>query len=106
MPALGLPAGPSPSRTLYVREREMMLACLERERLVAPLALRFVVGLTRGHLARRQRIMLLAWALALLVPSPRLRERCIRMKRSSVNRSRLVRAVLTLLMGRPVRMPG
>ena len=106
VPALGLPAGPSPERTLYVREREMMLACLERGRLVAPLALRFVAGLTRTHLPPKQKIVFAAWALALLVPSPRLRDRCIRMKRSSVNRSRLVRAVLAVLMGRPARVPG
>ena len=105
--ALG-PTVPSPPRVpLYVREREMMMACLQGRLMVASLVWRFVAGLLRTHLPLRQKIVFAAWAAVLLVPSAGLRSYCIRMKRSSVNRSRSLRTILNVVMGsRTIISPG
>ena len=84
---------------LYVREREMMMACLQGRWVVASLVRRFIAGLLRTHLPAKQKIVFAIWATVLLVPSAGLRSYCIRMKRSSVNRSRSLRTILNAVMG-------
>ena len=106
--ALG-PATASARHTtpLYVHEREMMVACLEGRLFVASLVWRFVAGLLRTHLPPKQKIVFTVWAAMLLVPSARLRDYCIRMKRSSANRSRGLRVILNAVMGlRTTASPG
>ena len=107
LPALGPVAPPRPAAPLYIREREMMTACLQGRLMVAPLVWRFVASLLRTHLPLKQKIVFAVWAAALLVPSAALRTYCIRMKRSSVNRSRKLRLVLNAVMGsRSTVSPG
>ncbi len=96
--ALELEVGPvSKSGSLYIREREMMLACLENKPFIGTLAWRFIAGLAASHIPVGQKLMLSAWAVALLVPSDRLRNVLMRLKRSSLNRSRSVQNAINAL---------
>ncbi len=98
MSALGAQSEPfSRSGPLYVREREMMIACLENRVFVGALVWRFIAGLSGSHLPGSQKAILCVWALALLVPSRRLRDWSMRLKRSSLNRSRGLQVVVNIL---------
>lgn len=96
--APGVPGKPfSRSSPLYVREREMMMACMENRVFVGTPVWRFIAGLSGSHLPGGQKAVLCVWALALLVPSRRLRDRSMRLKRSSLNRSRRLQVVVNVL---------
>jgi glycosyltransferase involved in cell wall biosynthesis len=87
---------------LYVRERRLMLAALGG-RGVAAEAPGFIAALWRTHVTPKQKLLLTAWALALLTPSPRLRRFLVRARRSPVNRPRALKRFLTLFL--PPRPP-
>jgi hypothetical protein len=94
----GVPGRPfSRNGPLYIREREMMMACMENRVFVGAPVWRFIAGLSGSHLPGRQKAVLCIWALALLVPSRRLRDRSMRLKRSSLNRSRGLQVVVNTL---------
>lgn len=96
--ALGVPGKPfSRNGPLYVREREMMIACMENRVFVGALVWRFIASLFGSHLPGGQKAVLCVWALALLVPSRRLRDWSMRLKRSSLNRSRGLQVVVNAL---------
>lgn len=96
--ALGVPDKPfSRNGPLYVREREMMIACMENRVFVGALVWRFIASLFGSHLPGGQKAVLCVWALALLVPSRRLRDWSMRLKRSSLNRSRGLQVVVNAL---------
>lgn len=98
MSALGVPGEPfSRNGPLYVREREMMIACMENRVFVGALVWRFIASLFGSHLPGGQKAVLCVWALALLVPSPRLRDWITRLKRSSLNRSRGLQVAVNAL---------
>lgn len=100
VPALGLPAaGFKRDGSLFVRERRLMIACLNQQRFVGLLAAKFVRQLWSTHLTLKQKILLNIWALALVIPSRRLKNHCIRMRRSAVNRPRSVQVVIAFIMG-------
>ncbi len=84
---------------LYTREREMMIACLDGALFVGHLVWSYTAQLWRTHLPLKQKLLLSLWASALLVPSVGLRRYCIRVKRSSVNRPRVMQTVLKLFTG-------
>jgi glycosyltransferase involved in cell wall biosynthesis len=83
---------------LYIRERQMMIACNDRRIFLFSQVLRFAVGVVRTHLPAKQKAMLSAWALALLVPIQSHRDRWIKMRRSSANRSQRMRRVLEFVL--------
>jgi hypothetical protein len=82
---------------LYVSEREMLIACLQGRRIVAPQIRRFVTGLVATHVPLQQKIMLSLWSMGLIVPSGRLRQSLIRSKRSAANRSRILRSMINFV---------
>jgi len=95
--ALGLNKPPFDSRPLYIHERQMMIACKENKRFVVPEVWRYVSGIPSTNLPRREKILLVAWAMCLLIPSPALRDYSIRVKRSSANRSKRLQALVNML---------
>ena len=84
---------------MYVYERRLMIACLGGQAVVVHLALRFAARLLQTEAPFRQKMMFLAWAMLLNIPVPSLRRYIIQMKRSSLNRSRRLQAVLNLVLG-------
>jgi len=98
--ALGLSGEPFPQHgPLYVREREMMIACMQNRAFVGRLVWRFIASLSSSHLPAGQKAVLSVWAVALLVPSRWLRDGCMRLKRSSLNRSRGLQVAVNVLKG-------
>jgi glycosyltransferase involved in cell wall biosynthesis len=87
------------SQPLYVSERQMMIACKEHKLFIMPEVLRFFIGLPRTHLPLKQKLIFACWAFILLIPSSNLREYCIGMKRSSANRSKRLRAIVSFIQG-------
>ncbi len=96
--ALGPAAPPRPTAPLYIREREMMMACLQGRLFIVPMVWRFVAGLLKTHLPAKQRFVFTVWATVLLLPVAGLRDYCIRMKRSSANRSKRLRMLINAVM--------
>ena len=96
--ALGVQREPfPPNGPLYVSEREMMIACMQNMTFVGRLVWRFIAGLPASHLPAGQKAVLSLWAMSLLVPSRGLRDWSMRLKRSSLNRSRGLQAVVNVL---------
>ena len=86
-----------PNGPLYVSEREMMIACMENRTFVGAMVWRFIAGLSGSHLPMGQKTVLSLWAMALLIPSRRLRGWCMRLKRSALNRSRGLQVVVNIV---------
>lgn len=87
------------AKPLYVRERELMMSALgEGERLV-PLAMNFISRLWATHVTGKQKLILTAWAIALLTPVRRLRRDLVNARRSPVNRPAAIRRMLTSILG-------
>jgi len=98
-PALGLEALPfAASQPLYVRERHLMIACNENRLFILPQVWGYVSKLLAANLTAKEKLVLTAWAVSLLVPVSVLRSRAMRMRRSSVNRSRRLQALLNFLL--------
>jgi glycosyltransferase involved in cell wall biosynthesis len=95
--ALGLKNPPFARRPLFIHERQMMIACKEYKRFIWPEVWRYVSGIPSTNLRRREKILLITWAMCLLIPSSTLRDYSIRMKRSSANRSRRLQALVNIL---------
>ena len=99
VPALGLPAaGFKRDGSLFVRERRLMIACLNQHLLIGTLVVSFIRQLWITHLTFKQKVLLSIWAVALLLPSRRLKEYCIRMRRSAVNRPKNLQAIIGFIM--------
>jgi glycosyltransferase involved in cell wall biosynthesis len=79
---------------LYVRERRLMLAALDRGESLASLAAGFIARLWRTHTAPKHRLLLTAWAVSLLAPSRGFRRWAVYARRSPVNRSSLVKRLI------------
>lgn len=86
-----------PYLPLWVREREMMIAAMENRLFIGRLVWRYIAGIPRTHLPSKQKLILTVWATALLLPSDRVRSYCIRVRRSSANRSRSLQAILNFI---------
>ena len=83
--------------TLFVLERELMIAGLEGKFLMGRAALRYVSALMRSRVPVKRKMIFGAWAIALLIPIKRLRKYLIEARRSSLNRPQHLRAAIALL---------
>src|SRR5208282_5859665 len=79
-------------KTLFTIERDLMLACFENRLFVGPLVWRYITRIKAANLRIKPKALLISWAIALLIPSARLRTYCIRAKRSPVNRPSILRS--------------
>ena len=95
--ALGLNRPPFEHRPLYIHERQMMIACKEDKIFIGPEVWRYVSGIPLTNLPRREKVLLIVWAMSLLIPSSTLRDYSIRVKRSSANRSRRLQALVNMI---------
>lgn len=86
------------AQPLYIRERQMMIACEEKRVFIGKLVWQFIAGIPGTHLPLRQKVILAVWASALLVPISAVRSYCIRTKRSSINRPNTLRIILQLIL--------
>lgn len=82
---------------LYIRERQLMIACLNSQVFVGFLVQRYVSKLWQTHVPLRQKLVLSAWAMALLVPSKHFKTKLVWMKRSSVNRPQILQSAINLV---------
>jgi glycosyltransferase involved in cell wall biosynthesis len=97
--ALGFEALPfAASQPLYVRERHLMIASNENRLFILPQVWGYVSKLLTTNLTAMEKLVFTAWAVSLLVPVSVLRSRAIRMRRSSVNRSQRLNALLNFLL--------
>jgi glycosyltransferase involved in cell wall biosynthesis len=99
LPKLNMSQPPfAPFVPVYVRERQLMIACNEGR--LFPLAefFRFVTGVLRTHLPGKQKLMLSVWASLLLIPIQSHRDNWIKMRRSSAHRSQRMRRILDLVL--------
>ncbi len=91
--AMSVPAPQSPP--LYIQERRLMIACKENKFFVGGMVRRFILGIPATNIPLKQKIVLVEWGMALLIPSTRLRDYFILNRRSSVNRSKGLRTLLS-----------
>ncbi len=95
------------ARTMYVAERELMAAALRPGGRTLVPAARLVRAVVPTNLPGRQKALVSGWALALSLPSPRLRRALVRARRSPLNRSSGLRRLVRLAVrGRPERRTG
>ncbi|KQT92277.1 hypothetical protein ASG49_10125 [Marmoricola sp. Leaf446] len=87
-------AGTSP---VYELELELLVAALEGRWWVGGRAWRYARGLRRSRTPRASVLALQVWAMALVVPSTRLRRRLVMQRRAPAERPRLVRALVSLV---------
>lgn len=79
------------TRTMYVAERELMIAALRQGGRTPVAAARLLRAMSRTNLPGRQKALLGGWALGLTLPVRRLRRHLVRARRSPLNRSDLLR---------------
>lgn len=97
--ALGLQVSELTDRApLYIRERYLMIACLNNQLIIGSLVWSFIWKLWRTHISLKQKLLVSIWATILLVPSGRLKTKLVQMKRSSINRPETLQAVLRIAM--------
>jgi glycosyltransferase involved in cell wall biosynthesis len=89
---------PASHYTNYIVERRLMIACLENRIFVGDLFWKFVVNISKSHLPSRNKIILVLWATAMLIPSAALRRYCVRIKRSSANRTGYLQSILNSIL--------
>lgn len=99
--ALGLEKPPFKHKPLYIVERNMMIACKQRKLFVLPEVWLYITGIPSTHLPGKQKLLLIAWALCLLIPSAAVRDHCIRVRRSSANRSKRLQALVNMIKRQP-----
>jgi hypothetical protein len=75
-----------------------MISCNENRLFIMPQVRDYVSKLLATNLTAKEKLILTAWAVSLLVPVPALRSRAMRMRRSSVNRSRRLQTLLNFLL--------
>ena len=96
--ALGWQAPPFGDETpAYVRERMLMLAALDGRAEVADEARGFVRRVAPANIPAAQRLLLMLWATALVVPLPGLRRRLVAARRSPAARPAALRRVVQLV---------
>ena len=91
--------GPDPrpgGRPMYEAERELMITALRPRGLPVLGAVRMIRAMLRTNLPPRQKVLLTGWALALCLPSARLRNQLVRARRSPLNRSGSLRRIVRL----------
>lgn len=82
---------------LYVLERQLMQAALGGSERVAGAAGLYLRRLRTAHLPKRQKAMLIAWAIALVLPVARWRKKLVFARRSPLNRSVRLKRLIRLL---------
>lgn len=82
---------------LYIRERQLMIACLNKQMAVGRMVISYAGKIRQTHIPLKQKLILILWALALLIPSGRLKTKLVWMKRSSVNRPKILQSALSLV---------
>lgn len=92
-----------PSRTTYVTERRLMLAAHRGEGPVARSSYLFVRSVLRSSAPPRQKGLMLAWAIALLVPWPARRRQLVELRRFSSARPKVVASIVKLAQRPPRR---
>jgi hypothetical protein len=85
---------------MFIREREMILACNERRVFIARHVSSYLSLMLRTNLRIRQKLILAAWSLALLMPSSSMRKKLIHIRRSAANRSGRLQRMLYFLLNR------
>lgn len=85
-------------KPLYLRERDLMLAALANDWWLGGKALRFVKKLFATNLPTRNKLMLGAWALSLVLPFERYRQSVIINRRAGSSRSPVLRAIVRAIM--------
>lgn len=74
-------------RPLYVLERRLMQLALTRHQRVGGWVVAYLRRLAAAHLPKRQKIILVIWAIALLLPIAKWRKKLVLARRSPLNRS-------------------
>jgi len=87
------------AKPLYVRERELMMSALGQGQPLLRLVPSFISRLWATHVTGKQKLILTAWALALVAPIPRLRRYLVNARRSPVNRPAAVKRLLSSVLG-------
>lgn len=85
-------------KPVYLRERELLVAALEGRPLIARQALSYARGLARTQAPRLSLLALQLWALALVVPSTRVRRALIKQRRDPSERPASVRRLVSLVL--------
>lgn len=86
-------------RPLFVLEREMMMAVQNGHKLGWGEIAQYIIGLWKTNIRTKQKVLLSAWGVCLLLPLERMRRSLIEAKRSPSRRPKIVKAV-TVMAGR------